>query len=173
MLNPIDTDKVIRDGGAHGRFPDEIHTAVGWWLGACLVTALKAHRIAVAHDGRATSLLLFQRLCRGAVNAQHYACTVLTLRVADEDTLLRVMNELGGVPGVRVSSSGAEGAETVSIVLYGPDGKPLDEDTGLADIRRMIAQDRVPIPVNDAVKGRIDHYPHPVEAHPTEKGDAR
>ncbi|KOU46859.1 hypothetical protein [Streptomyces sp. WM6378] len=170
MLNPINADAVIRDGGAHGRFPDEIHEAVGWWLGACLVTTLKAHRIAVAHGGRATSVLFHQRLCRGAINAQHYACTVLTLRVADEDTLLRAMAELGGVPGARVSTTGPEGEETVSIVLYGPDGKPLDEDTGLASIRHLIASDRVPIPVNETAKGRIEHYPHPAEQ---EKGAAR
>ncbi|GGP84636.1 hypothetical protein [Streptomyces melanogenes] len=171
MLNPIDTDKVIRDGGAHGRFPGEVHEAVGWWLGACLVTELKVHRIAVAHDGRASSVVFFQRLCRGAVNAQHYTCTVLSLRVADEDILRRAMDELGGVPGARVSSSGPDGAETISIILYGADGKHLDEDTGLAAIRRAIALDRVPIPVNAAAKGRVEHYPHPVEASPTEKGD--
>ncbi|MFE9566901.1 hypothetical protein ACFYMW_00120 [Streptomyces sp. NPDC006692] len=163
MLNPINTDAVIRGGGAHGRFPDGIHEAVGWWLGACLVTILKAHRIVVAHDGRGTSLLVHQRLCRGAINAQHYACTVLTLRVADEDTLLRAMAELGGVPGARVSTTGPEGEETVSIVLYGPDGKPLDGDSGLASIRHLIATDRIPIPVNETAKGRIEHYPHPAE----------
>ncbi|MEU6989828.1 hypothetical protein ABZ953_04085 [Streptomyces sp. NPDC046465] len=163
MLNPVNAEAVIRDGGAHGCFPDEIHEAVGWWLGACLVTTLKAHRIAVAHDGRGVSLLIHQRLCRGAINAQHYACTVLTLRVADEETLLRAMSELGGVPGARVSSTKAGGEETVSIVLYGTDGKPLDEDTGLASIRHLIATDRVPIPVNVTAKGRIEHYPHPAE----------
>ncbi|MFE9553578.1 hypothetical protein ACFYOD_08830 [Streptomyces sp. NPDC006703] len=162
MLNPINTDAVIRGGGAHGRFPDGIHEAVGWWLGACFVSTLKAQRIVVAYDGRATSVLFHQRLCRGAINAQHYACTVLTLRVADEGTLLRAMTELGDVPGARVSTTtGLEGTEAVSIVLYGPDGKPLDEDTGLASIRRMIANDRVPIPVNETAKGRIENYPHP------------
>ncbi|MEU4346651.1 hypothetical protein [Streptomyces sp. NPDC023838] len=164
MLKPINTDVVIRDGGAHGRYPGEIHEAVGWWLGACLVSTLKAHRIAVAHDGRASSVVFVQRLCRGAINAQHHACTVLTLRVADEDILLRTMAELGEVPGARISTTGSESAETVSVVLYGPDGKPLDEDTGLATIRRMIADDRVPIPVNETAKGRIEHYPHPPTA---------
>ncbi|MFF1479804.1 hypothetical protein ACFVYD_19985 [Streptomyces sp. NPDC058301] len=162
MLNPVNTDMVIRDGGAHGRYPGEIHEAVGWWLGACLVTTLKTHRIAVAHDGRASSVVFFQRLCRGAINAQHHACSVLALRVADEGTLLRAMADLGDVPGARVSTAtGPEGTEVVSIVVYGPDGKPLDEDTGLASIRRMIADDRVPIPVNETAKGRIEHYPHP------------
>ncbi|MBD0746163.1 hypothetical protein [Streptomyces sp. CBMA152] len=170
MLNPIDTDSVIRDGGAHGRFPGEIHEAVGWWLGACLVTTLNAHRIAVAHDGRASSVVFFQRLCRGAINAQHHACTVLTLRVADEDTLLRTMAELGDVPGARISTTtGPEDAEAVSIVLYGPDGKPLDEDTGLATIRQLIADDRVPIPVNETAKGRIEHYPHPATGEGVEQ----
>ncbi|MFB7643698.1 hypothetical protein ACFC0S_32805 [Streptomyces sp. NPDC056084] len=163
MLNPINADAVIRDGGAHGSFPTEVHEAMGWWIGACLVSTLKAHRIVAAHDGRATSVLFHQRLCRGAINAQHYACTVLTLRVADEGTLLRTMAELGGVPGARIFTSGPESEESVSIALYGPEGKPLDEGSGLAGIRRLIAADRVPIPVNETAKGRIEHYPHPAE----------
>ncbi|WP_158574155.1 hypothetical protein [Streptomyces triticagri] len=44
------------------------------------------------------------------------------------------------------------------ITLFGPDGKRLDEDAVLLTIRRMIAEDRVPIPVNTTSKGRIQ--PH-------------
>lgn len=56
MLNPIDTTAVIRDGGAIGRYPDQIHKAVGWWMGSCLVVTTKTPRLAVAHDGHPTSI---------------------------------------------------------------------------------------------------------------------
>lgn len=158
MLNPIDAEAVIRDGGAVGQFPGEIHEGVAWWIGACLVVTTKAACIAVAHDGQATSASFHRRLCRGAVNAQHYACRVMDLRVADEDDLLAAMKELGSVPGVLATTTVSGEGERVRIAVYDDHGSPLADEAGLAAIRRMIAEDRVPIPVNDRAKGRVEHY---------------
>lgn len=158
MLNPIDPEAVIRDGGAIGRYPGEIHEGVAWWVGACLVVTAKAASIVVAHDGNATSASFHRRLCWGAVNAQHFACTVVDLRAADKVELLAAMEELGSVPGVLVTTTDEGEAKTVRIALYDAEGRPLTEDTGLAAIRRMIAEDRVPIPVNDGAKGQVEHY---------------
>ncbi|NUK85335.1 hypothetical protein [Streptomyces lunaelactis] len=159
MLNPINTDAVVLDGAVIGQFPVEIHEGVGWWVGACLVVTAKANRIAVAHDGHGTSATFYERLCRGAINAQHFACTVADLRVADEASLIRTMKELGSVPGALVTTTvGDDGAETVRISLYDREGQPLGEEAGLARIRRMIAEDHVPIPVNDRSKGRVEQY---------------
>ncbi|MFD3521400.1 hypothetical protein [Streptomyces sp. NPDC058653] len=161
MLNPINAEAVIRDGGASGRFPGELHEGVAWWLGACLVVTVKAGRIVVAHDGQGTSAAFLARLCRGAVNAQHYACTVLDFGVADEAALLEAMREAGAVPGVHVSTTaGEDDTENVRIALYGPDGRPLGEERGLAGIRQLIAADRVPLPVNERAKGHVECY-HP------------
>ncbi|MFB7499177.1 hypothetical protein ACFC09_31585 [Streptomyces sp. NPDC056161] len=41
------------------------------------------------------------------------------------------------------------------IELFDHHGVLLDETNGLAEIRRLIAEDRIPIPVNDRSKGRI------------------
>jgi hypothetical protein len=161
MLKPIDTGTVIRDGGAFGLFPQEIHTGVAWWIAACFVVTTKTNRLVAAHDGNPTSIEFFQLLCWGAINAQHYACTVVTLADAAETMLLDVMHAAGDVPGVRISSAPAALGSTVTIALYDRDGKPLTEATGLAEIRAMIAQDRVPIPVNASSKGRIQ--PHAQE----------
>ncbi|MEU5026020.1 hypothetical protein [Streptomyces milbemycinicus] len=160
MLNPIDTGAVVRDGGVVGRFPGEIHEGVAWWVGACLVAAMRARRIVVAHDGRATSEAFYRRLCRGAVNAGHLACIVVDLGVAGEATLFRAMQELGSVPGALVTTLvGDDGAETVKIALYDGAGHMLGEEAGLARIRRMIAEDRIPIPVNEHSRGRVEPYP--------------
>lgn len=170
MLNPINTEAVIRDGGAIGRFPGEIHEGVGWWVGACLVVTAQANRIAVARDGHETSAAFYKRLCRGAINAQHFACSVAELRVADETSLIQTMKELGSVPGALVTTTvGDDGAETVRISLYDREGQPLGEEAGLARIRRMIAEDHVPIPVNGQAKGRVEQYaPQAVEEGATE-----
>ncbi|MFF2189755.1 hypothetical protein [Streptomyces sp. NPDC058155] len=163
---------MIRDGGARGRFPVELHEGVAWWLGACLVVTMKADRIVVAHDGQATSAMFHKRLCRGAVNAEHYACTVLDLGVADQRTLLTAMRDVNSVPGAYISTTtGEDGVETVRIALYGRDGRALDEDAGLAEIRGLIDADCVPRPVNDGARGHIKHYPQPGTA--AEKRDSQ
>ncbi|MFD8378943.1 hypothetical protein ACFV2X_10440 [Streptomyces sp. NPDC059679] len=159
MLNPIDTAAVIRDGGAIGCFPGEIHEGVAWWVGACLVVATQAHRIVVGYDGCATSAVFYRRFCRGAVNAQHFACAVTDLRVATEAILVQTTQELGAVPGALVTTTVDDGVEQVKIALYDGEGHPLGEETGLARIRHMIAGDRVPIPVNEQAKGRVELYP--------------
>ncbi|MET8678211.1 STM4013/SEN3800 family hydrolase [Streptomyces sp. NPDC004647] len=159
MLNPIDTEAVIRDGRIAGRFPGEIHEGVAWWVGSCFVVVSEAHRIAVAYDHRPTSTEFHSRFCNGAINAQHYACHVTTLgRPCGEKELLSAMEELGDVPGALITSSSGDGADAVTITLFDRDGRAVDEGNGLADIRRMITDDRVPLPVNDAARGRVTPY---------------
>ncbi|MGW4030619.1 hypothetical protein ACWEFL_15075 [Streptomyces sp. NPDC004838] len=159
MLNPIDAETVVRDGGAHGRFPGQIHAGVAWWMAACFVVVARTSRLVVAHDGKPTSVEFFDRLCQGAVNAQHYACQVLNRGQADEAALLVAMRQAGDVPGILVVTNGTGGATVqVTIALYSRDGKPLDEPGGLAAIRRMIAEDRVPIPVNETSRGRVQPF---------------
>lgn len=160
MLNPIDTAAVIRDGGALGRYACEIHEGVAWWLGACLVLTQQATRIAVAHDGHPLSAAFADRFCRGAINAQHYACDVRHMGHQNEETLLLALNHLRGVPGAWLSTSGPDTDQTVRITLFDRQGARLDDANGLAEIRHLIATDRVPLPVNDRAKGTIEHW-HP------------
>jgi hypothetical protein len=155
MLNPIDTDAVIRDGRVAGVFPGEIHEGVAWWVAACFVVVSKTHGLAVAHDGRPTTAEFHSRFCRGAINAQHYACQVADLGAADETALLHAMKQLGEAPGARLSTEGDAGRETVTIRLYDAAGRPVAEENGLAEIRKMIAADHVPIPVNEQAKGHV------------------
>lgn len=154
MLNPIDTDAVIRDGGATGRFPHEIHTGVAWWMAACYVVTARLDGLVVAYDGQPATAEFFDRMCLGAINAQHYACLVLDRGVADQEDLLAAMKELGRVPGMYAATRSG----TATLTLFDHDGAPLTERTGLHLIRRMIAEDRVPIPVNAGSKGRIQRY---------------
>lgn len=159
MLNPIDTDAVIRDGGAVGQFPGEIHEGVAWWVASCFVVIIKADRLAVAYDNHPATQEFFHRFCRGAINAQHYACTVTTLAGVEEEELLRFMKEHAPLAGAYLhTSSGPDKTDTVHISLYDENGHLLDEDSGLDHLRRMIAEDRVPIPVNDQAKGHIEQH---------------
>ncbi|MFE2302682.1 hypothetical protein ACFXAW_31355 [Streptomyces sp. NPDC059445] len=159
MLNPIDTAAVIRDGGAVGHYPGQIHEAVAWWLGSCLVVTTKAPRLAVAHDDTAISVGFADRLCRGAINAQHYACRVGYLGHQSEQTLLDAATGAFQAPAAWVSTDTDDDATIVRIRLYTQDGRLLDDSTGLADIRDLIDSDRVPIPVNSQAKGTIERWP--------------
>ncbi|MGW2572862.1 hypothetical protein [Streptomyces sp. NPDC001537] len=155
MLNPIDADGVIREGGAVGVTPGQIHEGVAWWLGACLVVTKKARLIAVAHNGHPVITEFASRLCRGAINAQHYRCTVRLLGTETRERLLAMLDHFDGVPGAWLEGHTENGVTTVRIELFDEQGVLLDETNGLAEIRRLIAEDRVPIPVNDQARGRI------------------
>ncbi|WP_329176325.1 hypothetical protein [Streptomyces sp. NBC_01477] len=158
MLNPIDTDAVIRDGGAVGRFPGEIHEGVAWWLGAGFVALTAARQLAVGSDGGPVTAEFFRRLCRGAVNAHHHACRVTAIDSIAEDAFLAyVRRRLPLASAYLAVSDGPDGTHVIRIRLCDADGLLLQEDTGLAAIRRMIAEDRVPIPVSDSARGTIEH----------------
>ncbi|MFD4601327.1 hypothetical protein ACFWPQ_25265 [Streptomyces sp. NPDC058464] len=162
MINRIDTAAVIRDGGAVGQYPGQIHEGVGWWLGACLVVTAKASRLAVAHDGHPVSAEFADRLCQGAINAQHYACTVRYLGWQPKEELLAELSAIEA-PGAWLSSETAGDVTTVRIRLYTAQGTVLDNTNGLTAIRSLIDQDRVPRPVNSRAKGTIEPWP-PVPA---------
>lgn len=156
VLNPINTAAVLREGTgkASGRHPDEIHAGVAWWLGACLVVTQQAAEIAVAHDGNPVSTEYAIRLARGATNAQHYKCHVTGfVAPTTRSELLRRAVVLGGVPSVHITVTPED---VVTLALFDTEGKPLSEEAGMARIRTMIEQDRVPIPVNDSSRGTIE-----------------
>ncbi|MEV7679460.1 hypothetical protein AB0O64_13010 [Streptomyces sp. NPDC088341] len=160
MLNPIDTEAVIREGGAIGRFPGGIHEGVAWWLGSCLVVTQRAGRIAVGHDGHPAIAEFAKRFCLGAINAQHYACNVRFLGLQTEKLLLAALKSFGDVPGAWLSAGEAEGGLVVRIKLYNRQGIVLDDTNGLAEIRRLVAEDQVPVPVNAQAKGTVEPW-HP------------
>ncbi|WAU79968.1 hypothetical protein O1Q96_09580 [Streptomyces sp. Qhu-G9] len=160
MLNPIDTETVICDGGAVGMFPGQIHEGVAWWIGACLVVTQKAPSVVVAHNGHPAIAKFAHRLCEGATNAQHYACTVRSMGCQTKERLLDTLQQLHGVPGAWLVAEETEGVTTVRIQLFDEQGVMLDETNGLVEIRRLIAADRVPIPVNDSSKGVIQPWPY-------------
>jgi hypothetical protein len=158
VLNPIDTDAMIRDGGAVGRFPSEIHEGVAWWLGASFVALTAAEQLVVGSDGGPVTTEFFRRLCRGAVNAHHHACRVTAIDGIAEDAFLTyVRSRLPLASAYLTATDSPDGTHLIRIRLYDADGLMLQEDTGLATIRRMIAEDRVPIPVSDSARGTVEH----------------
>ncbi|MGW3819645.1 hypothetical protein [Streptomyces sp. NPDC005046] len=112
----------------------------------------------MAHDGHPVSVEFTDRLCRGAINAEHYACHVRHLGQQLEEELLAAANALEA-PAAWVSARTDNRTDTVRIRLYTLLGTLLDDTTGLAAIRDLIARDRIPIPVNTQAKGTIEPWP--------------
>jgi dTMP kinase len=159
VLNPIDTESVIRDGGAVGRFPGEIHEGVAWWLGACFVVVRGASQLVVGHDGHPTTAEFYRRFRNGAVNARHFACKVTAAGQVMQDDFLALLRARGSLGGAYLATESEPGlTQVVRIRLYDGSGQPIQEDTGLARIRAMIAEDRVPIPVSGSAKGTIEPF---------------
>ncbi|MFI5986484.1 hypothetical protein ACIBEA_37195 [Streptomyces sp. NPDC051555] len=146
---------MIRDGQISGECPGQIHDGVAWWVGACFVAVAKTSRLAVAHDGRTHTGTFHLRFLQGAINSGHWACEVTDVGAADEAGLLHAMTTLGGVPGAFLATSGDRSPLMLGIRLYDADGRSVEDHNGLGDIRDMIDADRVPLPVNDACKGRV------------------
>ncbi|WP_329184657.1 hypothetical protein [Actinacidiphila glaucinigra] len=151
MLNPVDTSAVIGDGHLVGRVPDQIHPGVAWWVAACFVVTTRTRRLLLAGDGHPVTGSFYRCFAKGAVNASHYACRVLSLGETAEDLYLGALRQLR-VPGAWLST-GPDGA-TVSITLHGADGEPVAAEVW-EDIRRLIDLDRVPIPVNATARGTV------------------
>lgn len=161
MLKPVDAESVIREGGAVGRFPGDLHPGVAWWLGACFVVAGAAERLVVGSGEGPVAGEFFRRLCLGAINAHHHACRVTAVEDVPEEVFLRYVRGHGPLAAAYVSAAAEPDGDShiVHVRLYDAAGVRLEEDTGLARIRRMIAEDRVPIPVNDSARGTIDPRP--------------
>lgn len=155
MLNPIDTESVILADRLAGAYPDEVHESVAWWVASCFVVVGRHSRIAIADDGHHTTAVFRQRFCRGAINAQHWACQVADLGTADEEQLHHAMAALGDTAGALLTTTDTDGRQLVTIRLFHPNGRPVTDESGLGEVRDMIARDRVPIPVNDQAKGTI------------------
>ncbi|WP_299535347.1 hypothetical protein [uncultured Streptomyces sp.] len=154
MLSSAGADAIFTERSVRGRFPDQVHQGIGWWLGACLVVTQQASRLAVAHDGHPVVSEIAARLCRGAINAQHYRCQVQYLGHSSTDDFFSAMKASGGACGAWLDASDDLGVTTVEITLYSRGGLALPP-AALRGIRLLMERDQVPIPVNDAARGAI------------------
>ncbi|MEU7021650.1 hypothetical protein ABZ990_13450 [Streptomyces sp. NPDC046203] len=154
MLHPVDLSTVFAEDRVHGRHLTDIHPAVAWWIGSCLVLTTGAHGVALVHDGTEPAKQYCGLFNRGAVNCEHYTATVSVVGAGDEELLAYAIRTLQ-VPGARISAFGAE----VTIRLFTADGSAITDGTGLERICGLIALDKVLLPVNDRARGRVVHRP--------------
>ncbi|PWI45370.1 hypothetical protein [Streptomyces sp. ICBB 8177] len=158
MLSPVDLPSVFAPDRIHGVLTDPfpgprpglIHSALGWWVGSCLVLTCRAGAVAVVHDGTEPAMRLADHFARGAANCLHYAATVSIIGEGDADLLAYGVRTVQG-PGALITTDAGE----VTMRLLAAGGTPMTCGTGLELICDLIARDRVPIPVNAGARGRI------------------
>ncbi|MBV6700380.1 hypothetical protein [Kitasatospora aureofaciens] len=173
MLRPVDLPTVFADDRIHGtdhgykdtKNPDQIHAGVAWWVGACLVLTTRSHGVALVHDGTELGHAYATNFSKGAINCQHYAATVSVIGEGGEELLQYGIRTLQ-IPGALITTKGTK----VTIRLFAADGSPVTEGTGLERICDLIARDKVPIPVNDADRGRVVYRPDLADHYATAEG---
>jgi phosphomannomutase len=137
-LNP----GIFKAYDVRGTYPDEIHEDAARAIGAAFVTYLAARRIAVGRDMRLSSPALAAAFIDGATSQ---GADVVDYGMIPTDVLYFAVarDRLDG--GVEVTAS-HNPKQYNGMKMVRQEAIPLSGDTGISDIRDMIAGDRLPPP---------------------------
>jgi phosphomannomutase len=133
---PIDRlQDIVKAYDIRGVVPDQLDEAVARAVGAAFVRLVEAERIVTAHDMRESSPGLAAAFAEGAT-AQ--GADVIDAGLASTDLLYFASGSLD-VPGAMFTAS-HNPARYNGIKLCRSGARPVGQDSGLADIRRMIEE---------------------------------
>ncbi|HEX3897753.1 MAG TPA: phosphomannomutase/phosphoglucomutase [Mycobacteriales bacterium] len=131
-------DRIIKAYDVRGIVPDELDATIARNIGAAFVRLLEADRIVTAYDMRDTSPELAAAFADGA-NSQ--GADVVEAGLGSTDLLYFASGSLG-IPGAMFTAS-HNPARYNGIKLCRAGAAPVGQDSGLADIRRML-EDGIP-----------------------------
>jgi phosphomannomutase len=135
-LNP----DIFKAYDIRGVYPGEIDEQAARAIGAAFVDYLKATRIAVSRDMRLSSPTLAAAFIDGATSQ---GCDVVDYGMMATDMLYFAVATDGHDGGVQVTAS-HNPKQYNGMKLVRKDAWPLSGDEGLAEIRQMIADDKIP-----------------------------
>ena len=138
-LNP----DIFKAYDVRGVYPGEINEEAARAIGAAFVDYLKAKRIAVSRDMRLSSPSLAEAFIDGAVSQ---GCDVVDYGMMATDMLYFAVARDGHDGGVQITAS-HNPKQYNGMKMVRKDAWPLSGDEGLAEIRQMITDDRIPPPV--------------------------
>jgi phosphomannomutase len=140
-------DRIIKAYDIRGIVPDELDATIARNIGAAFVRLLEADRIVTAYDMRDTSPELAAAFAEGA-NSQ--GADVVEAGLGSTDLLYFASGSLG-IPGAMFTAS-HNPARYNGIKLCRAGAAPVGQDSGLADIRRML---EMGIPEWSGLRGSI------------------
>ena len=133
-----DLDKIFKAYDVRGVVPDELDESVAEAVGAAFVRLTGTKSIVTLHDMRATSAPLAEALGRGAASQ---GADVVHGGLGSTDMVYYASGSLG-IPGAMITAS-HNPAQYNGIKLCRAGAKPVGIETGLAEVRQLVA-DGVP-----------------------------
>jgi phosphomannomutase len=135
-LNP----DIFKAYDVRGVYPGEVNEAAAQAIGAAFVAYLGAKRIAVSRDMRLSSLGLAEAFIDGATSQ---GCDVVDYGMMATDMLYFAVARDAHDGGVQITAS-HNPKQYNGMKMVRKDAWPLSGDEGLAEIRQMIADDKLP-----------------------------
>jgi len=156
-LNP----DIFKAYDVRGVYPGEIDEAAARGIGAAFVDYLQAKRIAVSRDMRLSSPTLAAAFIDGATSQ---GCDVVDYGMMATDMLYFAVARDGHDGGVQITAS-HNPKQYNGMKMVRKDAWPLSGDEGLAEIRQMIVDDKIPpaaaargtVTTRDVLDPYVDH----------------
>jgi len=143
-----DLSRIVKAYDVRGVVPDELDEDLARAVGGAFVHVVAAERVVVGHDMRPSSPALVDAFAQGASAA---GADVIRIGLVSTDALYFASGHLDA-PGAMFTAS-HNPARYNGIKLCRAGAAPVGQDSGLADIRRLIEADAVPAP--SARPGRV------------------
>jgi phosphomannomutase len=149
MLTSINQD-IFKAYDVRGVYPAEVNEDAARAIGAAFVVHLAAHRIAVGRDMRLSSPALAAAFTDGATSR---GADVVDYGMIPTDTMYFAVGRDRLDGGVQITAS-HNPKQYNGMKLVGREAFPLSGDAGIAEIRDMIAGDRLP-PATAGSRGHV------------------
>jgi phosphomannomutase len=142
-----DLDKIFKAYDVRGVVPDELDESVAEAVGAAFVHLTGASSLVILHDMRTSSVPLAEALGRGAASQ---GANVIRGGLGSTDMVYYASGSLD-IPGAMITAS-HNPAKDNGIKLCKAGAKPVGIETGLAEIKRLVADG---VPAYDGAPGTV------------------
>jgi phosphomannomutase len=142
-----DLDKIFKAYDIRGVVPDQLDEDVAETIGAAFVRLTSAGQLAILHDMRTSSEPLASAIARGAASQ---GADVIYGGLGSTDMVYYASGFLD-IPGIMITAS-HNPAKYNGLKLCKAGAKPVGIETGLAEVRDMVARG---VPVSDKPRGTI------------------
>ncbi|MBT4493682.1 MAG: phosphomannomutase [Gammaproteobacteria bacterium] len=136
-----------------GRVPDELNEEIAFAIGRAYASFLKPKSVVVGHDIRLSSPLICDALIDGLVES---GVDVADIGVCGTEEIYFATDHYGFDGGIVVTAS-HNPKDYNGMKLVRESSRPISGDTGLNDIRDLVAENRFPPATGKGARSVLDH----------------